>query len=79
MTYSHRNGETEPPTKPGWYWVKGTESYSVWDALQMRYVDRKYQGARMAYRMDSIGQESIEDIGGKLQWWGPVVPPWELE
>lgn len=78
--YSHRQGETEPPTRPGWYWVKKIRPYrGEWQGTQMRYVtslSKNYQ-RRQAYRMDSIGQEYLDDIGKTLQWWGPVVPPWE--
>jgi len=78
MAYSHRNGETELPTKPGWYWVKVHQSkYPIWSGLDMRYVDRLYHDERLAYRMDSIGSEPIADIGETLKWWGPVTPPWE--
>lgn len=80
--YSHRNGETEPPTRPGWYWVKDVQPKGWdWIGLHMRYVDRisKNHPKRTAYRIDSVGNEYLEDIGETLQWWGPIVPPWEQD
>lgn len=78
--YSHRNGETEPPAKPGWYFVKKIQPENwTWTGLDMRYVDRisKNRKRRVAYRMDSIGKEYLDDLCQPLQWWGPVTLPWE--
>lgn len=84
MTYLHRNGETEPPTVEGWYWVQTNAPYSVWQGVLMRYVslyddilDKPV--THIAYRIDSIGAETLEAIGHSLRWWGPVIPPWDDE
>lgn len=63
--YSHRNGETEPPSESGYYWFDGFVIMSSGNRLRVRDMlepeqeprDRTYEG----------------------QWWGPVTSPWEQE
>jgi hypothetical protein len=77
--YSHRNGETEPPTQRGWYWVWVTAPYPVWPGVLMRFVEL-YEGADYkpdAWGVDIICNQSLESIGDTLRWWGPVTPPWD--
>lgn len=74
MTYTHRNGETEAPTVPGKYWLKGScLSYAIADLIPVIAEDdhlcawRPYWGEGWFERM--------EHFTG--QWWGPIVAPWE--
>ena len=66
QTYSHRNGETEPPTVNGWYWY-----YHEDDWYGMYHVT----GDR--YELGPISGVLSEEFEG--QWWGPVVAPWEAD
>jgi hypothetical protein len=74
MTYTHRNGETEPPQVAGWYWFTGVF------AGNERYVGSVTVARSFAGNLCVIG--SSESISLELQfwagqWWGPIVPPWE--
>jgi hypothetical protein len=73
--FSHRNGETEPPTEEGEYWFRGEvggESYagrvpvSVWVSFKQKL---------MAQNPFSYVDVDMYNFVG--QWWGPIVPPWE--
>lgn len=72
-SYSHRNGETTPPTEVGEFWFKGwVRGYPV--AEKVVVMRRANRGLCV------IGVEAssfIEDFDG--QWWGPivVVTPWK--
>jgi hypothetical protein len=82
--YGHRNGETEPPTEPGFFWsigdvtveedrvsVAGTIFFAEW-----------HEGAKIAKLPDgrfvTNGTEAVGVVEGKwdCRWWGPVTPPW---
>ncbi len=73
--YDHRNGETEPPTEPGWYWFDGTLD----DRLQAGLV--KVNAPDSAFPTLSVSPQWTEGwmemnlLSG--QWWGPLLPPWE--
>jgi hypothetical protein len=76
MTYSHRNGEMEPPEIMGYYWFVGKINGSKPHARDGRHYEMMlllpYQiavGGKLFFR------EDITDA----QWWGPVTPPWESE
>lgn len=74
MTYSHRNGETEPPTVRGYYWFKG---------IIMRYGDpQDIADLKTVEWLGDCGvivnEESDDFLADtKGQWYGPVTPPWE--
>lgn len=73
-TYSHRNGESQPPTEAGRYWFKG---------IIMRYGDPQDIADLkiVEFRLDRgiIVNEEVDDFlaDTKGQWWGPITPPWE--
>lgn len=84
MTYSHRNGETEPPTDEGWFWCYGSvripnEPINV---TGMLYVGTWHDGSWLA----NVGNKQLVAIGVSAgvhpqgewycRWWGPVTPPW---
>jgi len=79
-SYSHRNGETTPPTVPGRYWFDGTTinrlspSPSVLKGTTRVIGDH---GELLAWMdlWDGGQYEPIEQFTGA--WWGPVVTPWE--
>lgn len=67
ITYSHRNGETEPPTiDEAWYWFDG----GLNDIEHPRGVLYIFDGATYA----DGEMWSISELKGR--WWGPVTPPW---
>lgn len=70
--YAHRNGETENPTTPGFYWFDGLRvnisGNKLWvrDLLEIDdngYIDPQGSGLPVA--------------AWDGEWWGPIVPPWE--
>lgn len=78
--YTHRNGESDPPTVEGRYWFRGSENdfpeddpgnwiEGIFDVTLEKY------GAQSWWQMDGEGHVlSVSDMAGK--WWGPVMPPW---
>lgn len=87
QVYSHRNGETEPPTVHGWYWVKGTvvvkgETINIYDCLVIKH----WLDSSMLTRLGDgqfvtlIAESSVWPLGEwHCQWYGPVLPPWEQD
>lgn len=85
VRYSHRNGETEPPTEVGYYWVRGSMSPN--DNVGLIAVEGV---AHIVPPSDDLGMEDyffqLADMGLYhriapseilCRWWGPVLPPWE--
>lgn len=72
MTYSHRNGETEPPTVKGWYWLRHLRGKTYVPGQPFVFLAKKKYG-KVLFIVDF--DMPVADIHGK--WWGPVVPPWE--
>lgn len=77
MTFSHRNGETEPPivaTDNGlWFWFDGEDNNS-------RPQDEWFGvfWVTDTYAMDTRGEKiPLGELPGK--WWGPLTPPWETD
>lgn len=76
--YSHRNGETEPPTiYEEFYWherVIGSK-YDDEDAILFVMPPEDDIGAYIYSNSHEInGRIPISEIEGR--WWGPVIPPW---
>lgn len=77
QAYSHRNGETEPPTVDGPYFFDGMydafgdgeENLAIWDTVRdMVWVMR--------------GAVSIQEWSGSFdettgKWYGPITAPWD--
>lgn len=75
MTYSHRNGETEPPEVTGWYWVKQkSRPYNLRIRSLLYVVKGRKTKIAMAV-IDDVPAIPVTEI--KAQWWGPVTPPWD--
>ena len=74
MTYTHRNGETEAPTRTGLYWFAGLA-----DGRTMRRITEVQadSGETLAWNDICRSFREIEEFVG--EWWGPLVPPWEEE
>jgi hypothetical protein len=77
MSYSHRNGETEPPTERGWYWFYGKHVNEKRKPVKQK-CNLYVFGGCTEYR-DPDGKYKImtnlSSLRGK--WWGPLVPPWQ--
>lgn len=85
--YSHRNGETEPPTISGRYWLKGHMPQGTKDE-PWGYDFGEHED--VPYEIDA--ERGMIDLDGTCyrkpifafvgQFWGPVqmpVPPWKSE
>ena len=68
--YTHRNGETEPPTESGWYWYTAGENPKHGNTGVV-YV-ANVNGSPVIWREDFW----LSDEG---QWWGPITPPWATQ
>lgn len=64
--YTHRNGETEPPTVKGNYWFKGI----------LLFIDSPGREREETSLVVNVSLDFMLDkyVG---RWWGPVMPPWE--
>lgn len=83
MTYSHRNGETEPPTVRGCYIYQG----KIIKPGQVRGSYHRTCGLvigasdDLRFRIGNLGfgrggeAVCVRDCSG--QWWGPITLPWE--
>lgn len=79
--YSHRNGETEPPTVAGFYFVRHLAQWHDQEAsiIYVEY-DMDEDGFGAGWRTWRIGRDyesSFDELDKRLQWWGPIMPPWE--
>jgi hypothetical protein len=87
VTYTHRNGETEPPTIEGMYWFrgKGRSEFGygpttiecegrTW--VRFSELDGAIYGPFVSIEGNELLQIGLEVEG---QWYGPIVPPWEDE
>jgi hypothetical protein len=72
VTYTHRNGETEPPTEEGWYFLTGARGVGFPAGTPLVHVAKKRYG-KVCFVVDL--NVPAADIAG--QWWGPVTLPWK--
>jgi hypothetical protein len=84
MNYSHRNGETELPTIEGLYWFReGNEGGSVVRVSWQEEIPDEdiFEGYPAHFEVWVIGSEvdlTFSQLDDNTQWWGPLMPPWEL-
>jgi hypothetical protein len=77
MSDAHRNGETEPPTRKGYYWYRGRVIKPGQKLGKRRrvfvyvWVDEGWSD-RVSFDNKVVPLDSFK--GG--EWWGPIVPPW---
>ena len=73
--YSHRNGETEPPTIEGWYAMQHPQAWN-WQGSTFVFVERNMDGIDVycTGQDDPIGYDQMDS---RIRWYGPVVAPWE--
>jgi hypothetical protein len=78
--YSHRNGETEPPTEEGFYWICFDDSRypSAWEIVRV-FLDGDAPKDVTRFIVFLMGNEdyaSTVEYDNAYRWWGPVSPPW---
>lgn len=84
--YIHRNGETEPPTEEGHYWLEGKMEKGRSGGVPWFYEFGKGHDTLPFYvwphmdriYLDDSYTEPLSKFVGRF--WGPVsmpVPPWE--
>lgn len=67
--YTHRNGEADPPTIEGWYWVDSPSPSPFQQGMILVMDGYAYDFQEEQFPFDRL-------VAG-LRWWGPVTPPWE--
>lgn len=75
-----RNGETKPPTKPGYYWATGVlYSFLFQGQPQDLGVDGVVSVDETGIIRTHLGNviSTKESPCTSLRWWGPVHAPWE--
>lgn len=89
--YTHRNGETEPPTEEGLYWARGSWEkkddpnwvFAIDGMVKCFLIDEDLGNTGpIRYMIKGALDDSYEEAKkGTLlcRWWGPVIPPWENE
>lgn len=77
MTYTHRNGETTAPTAKGLYWFRGVIENYLNNGIMQRPIEViNTSGEVLAWNDSMRSFREVEEFDG--QWWGPIVPPWEV-
>ena len=76
--YSHRNGETEPPTTAGEFWFDGAgiASSHVYK-WRDRFSVERHNGVLCVFDDDGYPLLPVTSMAGR--WWGPIMPPWEQQ
>jgi len=73
-SYSHRNGETEPPTVAGWYWFESNVTPLRTGVLRV-YIEDNEPMVNVTFIKDGYSKH-MSAASEDGQWWGPLVPPW---
>lgn len=73
--YTHRNGESEPPTINGRYWFRGRMKYQrkSRNLLQIANVIGVLSDGTVATLFEFDNNTNAGDARG--QWWGPIPEP----
>lgn len=71
--YSHRNGETDAPTKRGYYWFSGMAGDEPYE--DMITVLQWASGENLV----AMGADTTDLLEFKGKWFGPIVPPWDSD
>lgn len=69
VKFSHRNGEKEPPTQEGFFWVKEPH-----DEEPVPVLLRQYKGYLAAIVIGNEIEYDLEEFPDAL-WWGPIPTP----
>lgn len=76
--YSHRNGEMEPPTTEGFYWLRQEDLDG--DVVHVSWQAEILFRGKVDIRAGWIISGEIDCYVDELadaQWWGPLTPPWD--
>lgn len=75
LQFTHRNGETEPPTVAGFYWVHKPDK-RLPDTSIVKAHD---WGRGMIFRLLGSEQEADNEDFKGYHWYGPLIPPFSIE
>jgi hypothetical protein len=78
-TYSHRNGETEPPTRCGDYWVSDRIDGEYYEP-EILHVCHYNRGSGLAVDIFDTANDNYMTpvVNVDARWWGPIeMPSWE--
>lgn len=73
--YSHRNGETEPPTEAGFFWFIGRKHKHSQRVSRAGVYRAWWNAGELRISIAPWSPCSVDELVGR--WWGPVTPPWE--
>lgn len=72
--YSHRNGETEPPTEAGFYWFIGRKRKHAQTTSKGGVYRVWWNSGELYTRIEPWSSCRVDELTGR--WYGPVEPPW---
>lgn len=79
MTYTHRNGESEPPTEEGFYWTAWVPNPARKAAVVEVVRDGdEWQVWHIGNEVETYWTEPAQ-APTDFRWWGPILPPWEVQ
>jgi hypothetical protein len=80
--YTHRNGETEPPTERGWFWYAGAINFPEMQALTWRglvYFVYSEGSSVLRPHVSHSALAIVREVETGGRWWGPLTLPWEID
>ena len=78
MTYSHRNGETTPPTEYGAYWLQGQidNAYQTEPPGEIVLYSDRDVWATDQPMVEVWGDNTVYPLAACAgRWWGPIPTP----
>ena len=73
-TYAHRNGEFEPPTENGWYWVDTLEPIEGGQKFEIAKVHEDDVNGACFWVVNHEGMLHSKYFLS-CRWYGPLAPP----
>ncbi len=74
--FTHRNGESEPPTEEGVYWYACLTPMNKQGYMISPPEIVEVNGDQASF-IEPYGIEKTKEL--KVKWWGPITPPWEAD
>lgn len=83
QAYSHRNGEMDVPAVEGFYFVRHPQGwFNKWASMTFVEWNDGEDGSDPSWRVWRCGHDYelyLDQVDKRIQWYGPVTPPWERE
>jgi len=85
QNYTHRNGETDDPTEPGFYWFKGIKRVFDDDGFATNETEETNGVIEIEIRQEvlmlfnTVNTRNAFGFHIAGQWWGPLTPPWDAK